>query len=343
MNTNQKLITVCIPAYNSEEYLHYAVDSLIPFGEDVEIIIIDDGSKDKTGEIADKYAAEHPFIKAVHQPNGGHGEGINHGLKLATGIYFRVLDSDDWVDHDGFAALLKDVKEQNCKADLYFTDYTYWHGRDNKDATINFNYLFKGKDYDSAKGGPWSCIKKFRYDRNLTLHTTMYRTSTLRESGVHCPGHVSYEDNYFIYAPMAYVKEIRYVPVSVYQYLTGRDGQSMATANLVKKYKDFLLDGKLIFDSIDIYSIKDKATYKAVYHHLIMNMILSVMWAKYVGTKESKAALKDFYRHCKTTNKRQYRKIRRHFLIWVMNLPLYTGTLIVRAGFHIGHKIVKFN
>ena len=80
MDTKQKLITVCIPAYNSEEYLHYAVDSLIPFGEDVEVIIIDDGSKDKTGEIADKYAAEHPFIKAVHQPNGGHGEGINHGL-----------------------------------------------------------------------------------------------------------------------------------------------------------------------------------------------------------------------------------------------------------------------
>ncbi|MBR5990837.1 MAG: hypothetical protein IK034_03260, partial [Bacilli bacterium] len=79
------------------------------------------------------------------------------------------------------------------------------------------------------------------------------------------------------------------------------------------------------------------------FHHLIMNMLLSVLWAKYVATKESREALKDFWRHCKTNNKRQYRKVKWHPLIWFINLPLGIGTLLARTGFHLGHKIVKFN
>lgn len=341
MEQKQKLITVCIPAYNSEPFLHYAVDSLIPFGEDIEVIIIDDGSKDGTGAIADKYQEEHPdFIKAVHQPNGGHGEGINHGIELATGIYYKVLDSDDWVDHDGFKALLDDIKANGTKPDLYLANYTYWQGRENRDKTINFAYLFKGKNKKIAKGGSWAELKDFKWTGNLTLHSSMYKTEILRQSGVHCPAHVSYEDNYFIYASLHLVKYVRYVPVSVYQYLIGRDGQSMQNATLLRKYKDFITDGKLIFDAIDVFAIEDKKTRRVVKHHFIMNMTLTVLYGKLRGDKEGKEAVKEFWQYAYAKNKRLAKYARHHYIVNYCMLP---GNFFQKIAFWIGHKIVKFN
>ena len=102
-----KLLSFAIPCYNSEDYMEHCIESILPGGEDVEIIIVDDGSKDRTAEIADRYAEKYPtIVKAIHQENGGHGEAVNTGLKNATGIYFKVVDSDDWVDHDAYVAVL---------------------------------------------------------------------------------------------------------------------------------------------------------------------------------------------------------------------------------------------
>ena len=92
-----KLLSVAIPCYNSESYMEHCIQTLLTGGEEVEIIIVDDGStKDRTPEIADEYARKYPTIcKAIHQENGGHGQAVNTGLKNATGIFFKVVDSDD--------------------------------------------------------------------------------------------------------------------------------------------------------------------------------------------------------------------------------------------------------
>ena len=97
-----KLLSIAVPCYNSAAYMEHCIESLLKGGEEVEIIIVDDGStKDNTAEIADRYAKQYPsIIKAVHQENGGHGEAVNTGLKNATGLYFKVVDSDDWVDEE---------------------------------------------------------------------------------------------------------------------------------------------------------------------------------------------------------------------------------------------------
>ena len=92
-----KLLSVTIPSYNSQDYMEHCIESLLPGGEDVEIIVVDDGSTDRTAEIADAYAEKYPtIVKAVHQENGGHGEAVNAGIRNATGLYFKVVDSDDW-------------------------------------------------------------------------------------------------------------------------------------------------------------------------------------------------------------------------------------------------------
>ena len=96
-----KLLTVTIPCYNSQDYMSACIESILPGGERVEIIIIDDGSKDLTGTIADSYAEKYPsIVRVVHQENGGHGEGINQGLAHATGKYFKTVDSDDTLSND---------------------------------------------------------------------------------------------------------------------------------------------------------------------------------------------------------------------------------------------------
>ena len=102
-----KLITFAVPCYNSAEYMDRCIETLLTGGRRVEIVIIDDGSTDRTPEIADRYAEKYPdIIRVVHQPNGGHGEGANQGLAHASGRYFKVVDSDDWLDTRALHRLL---------------------------------------------------------------------------------------------------------------------------------------------------------------------------------------------------------------------------------------------
>ncbi len=107
-----KILSVAIPCYNSEKYMEKCIESLLPGGEDVEILIVDDGSKDRTAEIADAYEKKYPgIVKAIHQENGGHGEAVNTGLRNATGLYFKVVDSDDWVDASAYPKILHALRE----------------------------------------------------------------------------------------------------------------------------------------------------------------------------------------------------------------------------------------
>ena len=106
--TKMKLLSFAIPCYNSQDYMEKCIESILVGGDDVEIIIVDDGSKDDTAKIADRYQEQYPnIVKAIHQENGGHGEAVNTGLKNATGLFFKVVDSDDWVDETAYKAILE--------------------------------------------------------------------------------------------------------------------------------------------------------------------------------------------------------------------------------------------
>ena len=107
-----KLLSIAIPCYNSEAYMEKCIESLLKGGEEVEILVVNDGSSDRTAEIADTYAEKYPtIIKAIHQENGGHGEAVNAGIRNATGLYFKVVDSDDWVNEEAYKQILKTLEE----------------------------------------------------------------------------------------------------------------------------------------------------------------------------------------------------------------------------------------
>ena len=124
-----KLLTFAIPSYNSQDYMEHCINSLLPGGEDVEILVVDDGSKDRTAEIADEYERKYPgIVRAIHQENGGHGEAVNAGIRNATGLFFKVVDSDDWVDEEAYLKILAKLKELaggDTVLDMFIANYVY--------------------------------------------------------------------------------------------------------------------------------------------------------------------------------------------------------------------------
>ena len=121
-----KIISFAVPCFNSADYMEKCVESLLPCGDDIEIILVDDGStKDNTPEICDRLEKEHPgIVRAIHKPNGGHGSAVNSGLEAATGLYYKVIDSDDWLDNDAMNTIMPYLREQK----LFRTNGCYSNG-----------------------------------------------------------------------------------------------------------------------------------------------------------------------------------------------------------------------
>ena len=124
-----KLLTIAIPSYNSQDYLNHAVESLLPGGDEVEILIVNDGSRDGTAKIADEYERKYPgIVRAIHKENGGHGDAVMTGIRNAAGKYYKVLDSDDWFDTEAFLRVLnrlKDLDAAGGSVDLLLSNYVY--------------------------------------------------------------------------------------------------------------------------------------------------------------------------------------------------------------------------
>ena len=157
-----KLLSIAIPCYNSEDYMRNCIESLLPGGEEVEIIIVDDGStKDRTAQIADEYEANYPgIVKAVHQENGGHGEAVNTGLRNATGLYFKVVDSDDWVDPESYQKVLAKLAElvhEGDPVDMMICNYVYEKQGAKRKKTVRYTTAFP-QDQIFTLGSTSSCI-----------------------------------------------------------------------------------------------------------------------------------------------------------------------------------------
>ena len=125
-----KILSIAVPCYNSAAYMRKCIESLLVGGEDVEILIVDDGStKDNTAEIADEYEKKYPGIcRAIHKENGGHGDAVMLGLAQSRGKFFKVVDSDDWVDKKSYQKILKKLKEleeKNEGLDLLISNFVY--------------------------------------------------------------------------------------------------------------------------------------------------------------------------------------------------------------------------
>ena len=170
-----KYISFAIPCYNSQDYMAHAIESILPGGEDVEIIIVNDGSKDRTSEIAHDYMEKYPtIVKVVDKENGGHGDAVNSGLTYATGKYFKVVDSDDWVDEDALHKILevlRHMEEDAMELDMLIANYVYEKvGAAHKKVIHYRNVLPQDEIFR------WDDMGHFHLDQYILMHSVIYRT-----------------------------------------------------------------------------------------------------------------------------------------------------------------------
>lgn len=332
-----KYISFVVPCYNSEDYMEKCIDSLLIGKDDVEIIIVDDGSTDKTGKIADKYQKKYPtIVKAIHQPNGGHGEGINTGLKHATGKYFKVVDSDDWVDKKAYKEILKKVKKIDADLIVMNYVYTYTDGRENQ--TINFSNVFKNNEVIG-----WDQIGRFKATQYLSLHSMMYKKSVLDEAKIKLPKHVFYEDNLFIYLPLPYTKSIYYLDVDFYQYFIGRADQSVQEPQLIKRSSHQVLVTKEICNKYDLDTIENKKLRKLMYRECVFVMTIGVIFSRLAYNEEGEKQFLELWDSIKESNPKLYKRMKHFTMASMVSFKGNFGRFLSIKGYRLAHKLVKFN
>lgn len=334
-----KLLTVTVPCYNSQDYLDNCIASLLPGGDRVEIIIINDGSKDNTGAIADSYAEKYPnIVKVIHQENGGHGEGINQGIRNATGIYFKVVDSDDRMSAD-FPAFLDALEA--CEAaggvDLFNTNYYYTHSDGVGDRSINYSDVLP-----EGKIVTWDETKPFKVHQMITLHSSTFRTELMRKWPMELPKHTFYEDNLMVHLTLPHIKRIYYMNIDLYLYTIGREGQSVAESAMKKRYSHQILVTEKCFTSCHLDTIQNNRQKKYMRHELFMMLAISILFTRLNKSKETDEAIWEMWQTCYEFDKKWAKKFR-NGLLWFLCMPGKLGQNFSCFIYKFANKIVRFN
>ena len=337
-----KILSVAIPCYNSEKYMEKCIESLLPGGEDVEILIVDDGSKDRTAEIADAYEKKYPgIVKAIHQENGGHGEAVNTGLRNATGLYFKVVDSDDWVDASAYPKILHALRELAGgpqTVDMVISNFVYDKVGVRRKKVMQYRAAFP-----KEKVFGWEQVRHLRIGHYILMHSVIYRTKLLRECGLVLPKHTFYVDNVFVFQPLPYVKNMYYIDETFYHYFIGREDQSVNEVVMIGRIDQQIRVNKLMIDILAGQKIADKKLRKYMINDLdIITTVSSIMLIR-SGTKEALEKKKELWQYLKKADFALYYKLRRGIMGRTMNLPGKSGRNLSVAAYKITQKFFGFN
>ncbi len=339
----RKLLTCVVPSYNSAEYLERAVDSLLAGGEEMDILIVDDGSTDETGAIADRLAETYPsIVRVCHKENGGHGSGVNYGIAHAEGVYFKVVDSDDRLVKEnlpGLMDLLREHADPENRADLVFHDYVY----DKPDRESVFKISYAGR-LKPGKLCTWEDSRKFHMWNQFVIHSLIYGTQFLRDMNYTLPEHIFYEDNLYVYQPMGHTRRIMYYHAPLYGYYLGRGDQSVNEKNILKRLDQLTEISKT---QLTTYSLKElEQLPKRLGSYMINNtcgQLFNVCALQFIEDSERSHRMnREMWQTVRDFDPALYKRLRRNPLGRVTCLPGRAGERLLVFLFRFGRKMLKF-
>ena len=337
-----KLLSITVPCYNSQDYMKNCVDSLLEGGNLVEILIVDDGSKDDTAKIADEYAAKYPeIVKAIHQENGGHGEAVNAGLRNATGVFFKVVDSDDWVNEEAYQKVLETLRRfvyRGEALDMLVTNFVYEKEGARRKKVMKYHTAFPK---DCVFG--WKDVKFFMIGQYILMHSVIYRTQLLKECGLELPKHTFYVDNIFVYQPLPHVKNMYYLDVNFYRYFIGRDDQSVNETVMISRIDQQLRVTRRMVDFYTEQKISNQKCRMYMRNYLRIMMEVSSIFLILSGTPENLAKKQELWNYVKAKDKEVYKMLRYSMLGFSVNLPGKSGRWISKTGYKVMNKWIGFN
>ncbi|MBR2532921.1 MAG: glycosyltransferase [Lachnospiraceae bacterium] len=338
-----KLLSIAVPCYNSAAYMKKSIASLLTGGERVEVIIVDDGStKDNTWEIAQEYERQYPgIVKAVHQENGGHGEAVNTGLANATGLYFKVVDSDDHLDPKGLQDALDKLEEFSFKSnalDMMICNYVYdKEGARHKKVMAYRTALPMNCVFD------WNRIRHFHAGQYILMHSVIYRTQLLKDCGLRLPAHTFYVDNLYVYYPLPYVKRVYYMNIKLYRYYIGRADQSVNEKIMIGRIDQQIRVTKMMLSSHDLMKVQPVKLRKYMMSYFEIMMAISSILAIRSGSEENLEKRDELWNYLKDKDKAVYRKLRYRPFGRISNARHKVDLKVTDTIYRIVRRIYGFN
>ncbi len=340
-----KLITFAVPCFNSASYMDHCIETLLVGGEDIEIILVDDGStKDDTPAICDRYAAQYPdIIKVIHQENGGHGEGVNQGLRNATGLYYKVVDSDDWLNEKALSEVMAKLREfaaMEQPVDLLVANYVYEHVEDNTQKVMGYSNVLP-----TDRIFTWSDIGRFRPSQYLLMHSAIYRTQLLRDCGLELPKHTFYVDNIFVYQPLPFVSTLYYMDVDLYRYFIGRADQSVNEQVMVKRVDQQVRVTRQMIECHRLPEVSSRHPKLARYmrNYLSMMVTISSIFLIIDGSPEALGKRTQLWEYLRTVDSALYHRFKYRAVSMVGAIPGYQGRKLSVSIYRFARKVYKFN
>ena len=340
----KKTLTFVVPAYNMTEYLERCVESLIASkrNDDIEVLIVDDGSSDGTLEMAKTFEARNPgIVRAIHQENKGHGGAVNTGIAAASGMYVKVVDADDWVGPESLEqvmAVLRGEVGKDEPLDMLVTNYVYDKvGKRNKHV-VNFRHAM-----EPGKRLTWDDLGHFGLTEYILMHALTYRTAVVRESGMQLPEHTFYVDFIYAYQPFPWVKSLQYVDTPFYHYFIGRDGQSVQTDVMIRRVDQLRLVNQCMVRATPERGTVPDGLYRYMIHFLAIQSSVASVFMILSRDPENYEKKKAMWADIEAYSPTIYKDVRKKAMSRALNLRGSAGRFVIRKGYFLAEHVVGFN
>ena len=343
----QKLLSVAVPCFNSQDYMRRAIESLLPGGDKLEIIVVDDGSTDDTSKIAGEYEKRYPdIVRLIRKDNGGHGDAVMTGIDHASGLYFRVLDSDDWIEKDSLIKLmdvLEDMTDPAAAADLVITNYIYDKVNEGRRHKVHYR-----KTLPSGRLFGWDEVGKWATGSYLLMHSSTYRTEIVRSCGMDLPKNTYYVDHLYVCYPMPLVEKMYYLDTDLYHYFIGREGQSVNEKIMLGRMDQVLKVNRHLLYEPDVDSITEKAQREYIYYYTEIVTQATVSLLLRSRNKEDEQVMQSFLDEIMEKRPAFYdwimqRPFYRHYIGPIRRLPHWFGYPLYRCCYLLARRIYRFN